>query len=209
MCSILWNFIMLKNGGCCCIAWASKDQNYWGGCLLIKQALRCLPCMQNGLLKEKGHKFLYNLLIWSPFPPLAPLVNNPTSRNSSLEHFRGLTFPHSSEMMKIFHKKFGLHHFRTNQLEAINASLLGEDCFILMPTGMCQWGCLLARAKCACCGGQGSGDVLIIFIDNCVPDAVRHSLSKVYVGSQKSGGGVNVKWVMRWPVGEIWVKMKL
>ncbi|XP_072838309.2 recQ-like DNA helicase BLM [Pogona vitticeps] len=66
---------------------------------------------------------------------LVPLVKNPTSKNSSLEHFRGLTFPHSGEMMKIFHKKFGLHHFRTNQLEAINASLLGEDCFILMPTG--------------------------------------------------------------------------
>ncbi|KAF2985819.1 hypothetical protein EK904_006732 [Melospiza melodia maxima] len=39
------------------------------------------------------------------------------------------------EMMNIFHKKFGLHCFRTNQLEAINAALLGEDCFILMPTG--------------------------------------------------------------------------
>ncbi|KAM9374910.1 recQ-like DNA helicase BLM [Phaethornis superciliosus] len=57
-------------------------------------------------------------------------VNNPT-----LELFRGLKFPHSAEMMKTFHKKFGLHSFRTNQLEAINAALLGEDCFILMPTG--------------------------------------------------------------------------
>ncbi|NXI48803.1 BLM protein, partial [Chloroceryle aenea] len=52
-----------------------------------------------------------------------------------LEHFRAMTFSHSKEMMTIFHKKFGLHCFRTNQLEAINAALLGEDCFILMPTG--------------------------------------------------------------------------
>ncbi|KAM6301796.1 recQ-like DNA helicase BLM [Podargus strigoides] len=59
-----------------------------------------------------------------------PLVNNP-----ALERFRGTKFSHSGEMMTIFHKKFGLHSFRTNQLEAINAALLGEDCFILMPTG--------------------------------------------------------------------------
>ncbi|NXC09159.1 BLM protein, partial [Orthonyx spaldingii] len=59
-----------------------------------------------------------------------PVVHNP-----ALERFRGMKFPHSVEMMNIFHKKFGLHSFRTNQLEAINAALLGEDCFILMPTG--------------------------------------------------------------------------
>uniref|UniRef100_A0A8B9T7K2 RecQ-like DNA helicase BLM n=1 Tax=Anas platyrhynchos TaxID=8839 RepID=A0A8B9T7K2_ANAPL len=59
-----------------------------------------------------------------------PLVNNP-----ALERFRGMKFSHSEEMMTIFHRKFGLHTFRTNQLEAINAALLGEDCFILMPTG--------------------------------------------------------------------------
>ncbi|NXE54410.1 BLM protein, partial [Casuarius casuarius] len=55
--------------------------------------------------------------------------------NPALERFRGIKFSHSEEMMTIFHKKFGLHYFRTNQLEAINAALLGEDCFILMPTG--------------------------------------------------------------------------
>ncbi|NXD65383.1 BLM protein, partial [Eolophus roseicapillus] len=55
--------------------------------------------------------------------------------NPALERFRGLKFSHSEEMMTVFHKKFGLHCFRTNQLEAINAALLGEDCFILMPTG--------------------------------------------------------------------------
>uniref|UniRef100_F7ES97 RecQ-like DNA helicase BLM n=1 Tax=Callithrix jacchus TaxID=9483 RepID=F7ES97_CALJA len=62
-------------------------------------------------------------------------TQNLASRNLKHERFQGLSFPHTKEMMKIFHKKFGLHNFRTNQLEAINAALLGEDCFILMPTG--------------------------------------------------------------------------
>ncbi|NXV06060.1 BLM protein, partial [Cettia cetti] len=69
------------------------------------------------------------LLMATKHPP-DPVVHNP-----ALERFRGMKFPHSAEMMNIFHKKFGLHCFRTNQLEAINAALLGEDCFILMPTG--------------------------------------------------------------------------
>ncbi|XP_076980387.1 recQ-like DNA helicase BLM isoform X2 [Tamandua tetradactyla] len=60
---------------------------------------------------------------------------NLASKNLKHECFQSLSFPHTKEMMKIFHKKFGLHNFRTNQLEAINAALLGEDCFILMPTG--------------------------------------------------------------------------
>ncbi|XP_069899411.1 recQ-like DNA helicase BLM isoform X1 [Dipodomys merriami] len=63
------------------------------------------------------------------------LAQNFTSRNVKHERFQSLDFPHTKEMMTIFHKKFGLHNFRTNQLEAINAALLGEDCFILMPTG--------------------------------------------------------------------------
>lgn len=64
------------------------------------------------------------------------MEQNLSSKNLKHEHFQSLNFPHTKEMMKIFHKKFGLHNFRTNQLEAINAALLGEDCFILMPTGM-------------------------------------------------------------------------
>ncbi|MBN3307863.1 BLM protein, partial [Amia calva] len=65
-----------------------------------------------------------------PTPSAAKLTRNPAH-----DRFRGYSFPHSGEMMKIFHKKFGLHQFRTNQLEAINATLLGEDTFVLMPTG--------------------------------------------------------------------------
>ncbi|NXC92010.1 BLM protein, partial [Cercotrichas coryphoeus] len=74
----------------------------------------------------------------APKPGLLVATKNhpdPVVHNPALERFRGMKFPHSAEMMNIFHKKFGLHCFRTNQLEAINAALLGEDCFILMPTG--------------------------------------------------------------------------
>uniref|UniRef100_A0A8C5PMX0 RecQ-like DNA helicase BLM n=1 Tax=Leptobrachium leishanense TaxID=445787 RepID=A0A8C5PMX0_9ANUR len=78
-------------------------------------------------------------------PPFKTFSTAPQSRLSGSllkaagdpahERFKGFNFDHSKEMMKIFHKKFGLHRFRTNQLEAINACLCGEDCFILMPTG--------------------------------------------------------------------------
>ena len=47
----------------------------------------------------------------------------------------GKTFPHTRAMRKMFFDFFGLRHFRQNQLEAINAALLGHDCFVLMPTG--------------------------------------------------------------------------
>ncbi|NWI13247.1 BLM protein, partial [Crypturellus soui] len=71
----------------------------------------------------------------SSFSMAAKSSSDPLVVNPALERFRGVKFSHSEEMMNIFHKKFGLHYFRTNQLEAVNAALLGEDCFILMPTG--------------------------------------------------------------------------
>lgn len=47
----------------------------------------------------------------------------------------GTSFPHSDQLRQVFRERFGLYNFRTNQLQAINACLLGHDCFILMPTG--------------------------------------------------------------------------
>jgi bloom syndrome protein len=52
-----------------------------------------------------------------------------------LGEFDGLNYPHSGEMKLIFSETFGLKSFRPNQLQVINATLLGHDCFVLMPTG--------------------------------------------------------------------------
>ncbi|XP_066491804.1 recQ-like DNA helicase BLM [Tiliqua scincoides] len=99
------------------------------------------PFMAGSLVLAKGNGPISKPTFPQPnhFVPAkscsAPLVKSVPSSSPALERFRGLTFRHSNEMMKIFHKKFGLHHFRINQLEAINAALLNEDCFILMPTG--------------------------------------------------------------------------
>jgi len=49
--------------------------------------------------------------------------------------FKLTSHSHSAKMMSVFHSIFGLRTFRKNQLEAVNAALLDNDCFVLMPTG--------------------------------------------------------------------------
>jgi len=55
--------------------------------------------------------------------------------SEEIEEFDGLTYEHLLEMLKIFRQRFGLHTFRSNQLQAINATHMGFDCFVLMSTG--------------------------------------------------------------------------
>ncbi|KAL7730050.1 hypothetical protein ACLKA6_009337 [Drosophila palustris] len=49
--------------------------------------------------------------------------------------FDGQKFEHSTRLMQALSFSFGLRSFRPNQLQVINAALLGNDCFVLMPTG--------------------------------------------------------------------------
>uniref|UniRef100_A0A1I8M2C6 RecQ-like DNA helicase BLM n=1 Tax=Musca domestica TaxID=7370 RepID=A0A1I8M2C6_MUSDO len=49
--------------------------------------------------------------------------------------FDGSNYPHSKRLFEALRINFGLKSFRTNQLQVINAALLGHDCFVLMPTG--------------------------------------------------------------------------
>lgn len=62
--------------------------------------------------------------------------------------YAGFGFEFSREMMKIFNQVFGLQKFRRHQLEACNAALLGNDTFILMPTGGGKSLCYQLPALC-------------------------------------------------------------
>lgn len=63
------------------------------------------------------------------------LLSNTMKNDSASGEFDSFNFPHSKELLRKFNQKFGLKSFRPNQLQAINAALLGNDCFVLMPTG--------------------------------------------------------------------------
>ncbi|KAF2129924.1 hypothetical protein P153DRAFT_431010 [Dothidotthia symphoricarpi CBS 119687] len=47
----------------------------------------------------------------------------------------GMNFPWSQDLRKALIHQFGLRGFRPGQLDAINSTLAGKHCFVLMPTG--------------------------------------------------------------------------
>lgn len=65
----------------------------------------------------------------------APRVARPTARPVDLMSLPGMNHPWSRDVVNAMNDVFRLRYFRSNQLEAINATLSGRDAFVLMPTG--------------------------------------------------------------------------
>uniref|UniRef100_A0A1I8JJK7 ATP-dependent DNA helicase n=1 Tax=Macrostomum lignano TaxID=282301 RepID=A0A1I8JJK7_9PLAT len=69
-------------------------------------------------------------------PPCPPTPGAAaTKQPDHSAEFGGEAYPHSDRVRLAFREVFGLKEFRRNQLQAINACLLGHDTFVLMPTG--------------------------------------------------------------------------
>ncbi|KIV82834.1 hypothetical protein PV11_04907 [Exophiala sideris] len=56
-------------------------------------------------------------------------------KDDTAPHASLMQHPWSKDVASALKKRFHLHGFRHNQLEAINATLSGRDAFVLMPTG--------------------------------------------------------------------------
>ncbi|KAJ3568927.1 hypothetical protein NPX13_g6255 [Xylaria arbuscula] len=66
---------------------------------------------------------------------LQPLSLTRTRPTPNLSNPGLIDHPWSSEVQQVLRDRFQMSGFRCNQLEAINATLAGEDAFVLMPTG--------------------------------------------------------------------------
>ena len=89
--------------------------------------------IKGGIINTLNQKKVENsdvLITTNSVQFIGNVTNDATDKN-----LQRVDFDFSSELFENLHSIFGINKFRPNQLQAINAAMLREDCFILMPTG--------------------------------------------------------------------------
>ena len=79
---------------------------------------------------EKNSENVDNFINTNSVQFVGKVRNDATDKN-----FQRKDFQFSDNLFETLHDTFGIKKFRPNQLETVNAAMLNNDCFVLMPTG--------------------------------------------------------------------------